>query len=208
MKDTELHGGIFKEPTSVFATQEKEKNDNTDTQYVGEGYTIPQVVPNVSAAEVDNVSITDQLHAMLSVESEAYLVSSYEDSWVSREEISSVAAVIAEEIVIRMVQNLFSKDILEIHLYEDKSHGSPHGHVLRLVDGEGETVVEGVSDVWHNMPGTSEIDEFVSEIYQLVPTSFIYDKEENARIHVIPVERDLRTKHADNFPYADEAEDA
>ena len=189
------YGSIFQEPT-VFADM---PTDEKSTQYEGEGYTIPEVAEDATAANVDDASVTDKLHQTLSVETNDYLVEAYEETWASRDEISSVAAVIAEEMLIRALEELFPEGVLEVHLYEDKTHGSPHGHVLRVIDVNGETIVEGTSEVWHDTSGTSEIDELASEIYQLVPTCFSYDKEENARMHVIPVERDLRTKHADSF---------
>ncbi len=104
--------------------------------------------------------------------------------WVARIALTKSILAITEEQLSRIViVNI--PEAVEIVLYEDKSHDAPHGHVLHVVDKDGKILMEGTGDDWHDAGWTSEVDEYVWDIYNLDRQGFYTI--ENKRIRKIPL---------------------
>lgn len=97
-----------------------------------------------------------------------------EDAWKARTAATDVVVAATEELLARLIVDHFPTASAAI-LYEDTSHDAPHGHLEKIVDGEGRVVMLGTSDEWHDLPWAQEADEYIWDLHHLDRDGFTHD---------------------------------
>jgi hypothetical protein len=101
---------------------------------------------------------------LMELELHATSEDAYEIAWSSyskaKREVIAHTIVKMNEIVLNNLPH--AKYVL---LYEDHSHDAPHGHVEVFLD-ETQHAIE-LSEDWHDLAWSSEVDEYVWDIYNL-----------------------------------------
>lgn len=106
-----------------------------------------------------------------------------EDAWRARSAATDVVVAATEELLARLVADHFPTAVA-IVLYEDTSHDAPHGHLEKIVDADGHTLILGTSDQWHDLAWAQEADEYVWDLHHLDRDGFVYEEHNRRRRHI------------------------
>jgi hypothetical protein len=103
-----------------------------------------------------------------------------EDAWKARTSATDVIVAVTEELIARLVLEHFPK-AHAIVLYEDTSHDAPHGHLEKIVDVEGNVLILGSSDEWHDFAWAQEADEYIWDLHHLDRDGFVFEEQKRRR---------------------------
>lgn len=146
--------------------------------------------PRVLPAEVTDALYAaqqaklEQRRAPLASRPTSDIQAAYEQAWAARVEATSIIVSVTEELLARLVAS-HVPGAHEIVLYEDHSHDAPHGHVKHVLDADGNVLLEGTGDAWHDAGWTEDADEYVWDLHHLDRDGFIPDGAQ--RLRRIPV---------------------
>lgn len=104
--------------------------------------------------------------------------------WAERAANTDRLLAATEELLARMVGE-HVPSAATVVLIEDRSHGSPHAHLSRILDSAGTVLVDGMSDSWHDTSWASDADDLIWDIHTLGRSSFLSG--EHGRQYLIPV---------------------
>jgi hypothetical protein len=117
-------------------------------------------------------------------QSDADVTAVYERAWTTRVKATEQVIAATEELLARAV-GAAVPGAVEVVLYEDHSHDAPHGHVLHIADADGNPIMSGTGDDWHDASWTETVDEYVWDLHHLDREGF--QTEGTQRIRRIPL---------------------
>jgi len=103
-----------------------------------------------------------------------------EDAWKARSASTDVIVAATEELLARMIVEHFP-EAASIVLYEDTSHDAPHGHLERILDADGNVIMLGTSNEWHDFAWAQEADEYIWDLHHLDRDGFVADGQRRRR---------------------------
>lgn len=83
-----------------------------------------------------------------------------------------LAGIAIEETLARIISEQFPEAVAVI-IVEDNSHDDPHGHVGTIIDSNGDTLMDGRTDTWHDLEWTDEVDELAWDLHYLARPIFV-----------------------------------
>jgi hypothetical protein len=86
-----------------------------------------------------------------------------------------LAGIAIEETIARIILEQFPTAVAVI-VVEDSSHDDPHGHVGPIIDENGDCLLDGRTDAWHDLEWTSEVDDLAWDLHYLARPIFTEDK--------------------------------
>ena len=89
-----------------------------------------------------------------------------DQAWFDRNELSERLLHISGELLVRALRRHVPQ-LARVLLREDTSHGAPHGHLHQVLDQDGNILVDGSSDAWHDAEWSIDIDDYAWEIHHL-----------------------------------------
>jgi hypothetical protein len=134
---------------------------------------------------VEEAHAKASLRASYAILDDSQLELIHDQIWHERATATAKLLAITEELLGReVVRNI--PDAVTLILVEDTSHGQPHGHISVVLDEHGNVLHDGMSDAWHDLPWTTDIDELVWDVHTLGREAFRHDGT-GRRTRTIPV---------------------
>lgn len=86
-------------------------------------------------------------------------------------EFNPLAGIAVEELIARIVlKNLSEAHI--VFIVVDDSHDAPHGHIGDVLDHDRKVIANGLSDEWHDIGWTGEVNDLAWDLYYVAKPLF------------------------------------
>jgi len=102
---------------------------------------------------------------------EKYSEDEYELAWATYSRVRNKISDMTQKRIMEHVLEHIPEACFVV-LYEDRSHDAPHGHCEGIYSCSGEELLSGTSDTWHDLDWTSDIDEFIWDVYHVSSDRF------------------------------------